>query len=133
MAVKPETTYIGRVHKHLPKHVYHMKNNNPYLGGVPDVWYSANKGDLWVEYKYVPKIPKSVPVRVPALLSKLQTEWLNARREEGRNVAVIVGCSAGGVLLKDGDWEGELSPSHFTALIQSNAELAAWIKEQVAQ
>ena len=133
MAVKPETTYIGRVHKHLPKMVYRMKNNNPYLGGVPDVWYSAGKSDLWVEYKYIPKLPKSVPIRVPELLSSLQMQWLNDRRKEGRNVAVIIGCPSGGVLLRDYEWQNELTSSVYSALIKSNAELATWIKEQVSE
>ena len=47
MAAKPETTYIGRIHKLLPKSVYYMKNHNVYTGGVPDVWYSGIGGDLW--------------------------------------------------------------------------------------
>jgi len=132
MAVKPETTYIGRVHKHLPKQVYRMKNNNPYMGGIPDVWYSAQAGDLWAEYKYLPKIPQRVNVRPTELLSKLQQEWLNDRYEEGRNVAVIIGCPSGGVLLRDKAWMNELSPLKFTSLIKSNADLATWIKEQVS-
>lgn len=131
MAVKPETSFIGRVHKHLPKTVYHMKNNNPYLGGIPDIWYSGDKGDLWVEMKYLPKLPKSVPIRVPDLLSKLQTQWLDDRRREGRNVAVIVGCPDGGVLLTDYAWKNELTVTDYSALIKSNAELADWIKGQV--
>lgn len=133
MAVKPETTYTNKLKKLLPKPIYVMKNNNPYLGGVPDLWISSTKGDLWVEMKYLPKLPKSVPIRVPELLSSLQMQWLNDRRKEGRNVAVIIGCPSGGVLLRDYEWQNELTSSVYSTLIKSNAELATWIKEQVSE
>jgi hypothetical protein len=53
---KPETTFIQSIHRHLPKEVYREKMANPYRGGTPDVWYSGYKSDLWVEYKFIPKL-----------------------------------------------------------------------------
>jgi hypothetical protein len=35
-----------------------MKNNNPYNSGIPDVWYSADLSDMWVEYKFLPSVPQ---------------------------------------------------------------------------
>ena len=133
MAAKPETTFIAGVHKKLDKRVYHMKNNNAYTGGIPDVWYSGRGGDLWVEYKYLPRTPgpRSHGVDPMKLLSPLQQAWLRGRRMENRNVAVIIGCPDGGVVLTDRTWELELTVKQFTSLIRSKEELAEWILEQV--
>lgn len=131
MAAKPETTYIGKLHKKLPKSVYRMKNHNLYTGGIPDCYYSGSKADLWIEYKFVPKLPIKVPLRITELLSALQTEWLKDRHSEGRNLAVIIGCPGGGILLRNREWETDIPVSHLKSLIRSNDDLAEWIKGQV--
>lgn len=101
MARKPENQFIAGVHKYLPD-VYFEKMNNPYRGGTADVWYSGVHGDLWIEYKYLPKVP-SRGLIVPDL-SELQKRWIANRRAEGRRVHVVVGCPAGGVwFLSDSD------------------------------
>lgn len=133
MATTPENKFIGRVHKQLDKicSVYHMKNHNQYIGGIPDVWYSGKSGDLWIEYKYVDPLPVKVPIRPASLLSTLQIDWLKARHTEGRNVAVVIGCKDGGVILHYGEWVAEIPVQQFKALIKSVSDLAEWIKEQV--
>lgn len=97
---------------------------NPYRGGTADMWYSARKQDLWSEYKFVPKIPRT---GVAADLTQLQLKWLNNRHAEGRNVAVIIGCPRGGVLLRDGAWEQRLAKADFENKLLSREELARWI------
>lgn len=131
MAAKPETNFTNRLRKKLPKSIYVMKNNNGFVGGIPDLWVSGSKNDLWIEAKYVDPLPVNVPVRVNKLLSALQLEWLNARCKEGRNVCVMVGCKGGGVLLRQYAWDAEIPVSHFKSLIRSDADLAEWIREQV--
>lgn len=108
-----------------------MKNNNPFMGGVPDFWYSAANDDLWVEFKYIPRLPQRGVISPAKLLSALQTAWLNGRYVEGRKVAVIIGCPAGGVVLTERQWENDLSAQEYNALILSKTDLAAWIKNQV--
>ncbi len=125
MSCKPENTFRVSVHSHLPRDLYHVKMNNPFSGGIPDDYYSGSKTDLWIEYKFIPKI-------TPALcalpdLSALQLDWLNGRYEEGRNVAVIVGCKEGGVLYRDKEWETLKAPDEFKQLLQSRVQLARWI------
>lgn len=112
-----------------------MKNNNDYTSGVPDLWFSGPKADLWVEMKFVQKLPKTVPLRPYDLLSKLQEKWLRDRYEEGRNVAVIIGCKRStrleGFILTDLMWERDIPTQDFDALIVSKSELVSFIKEQV--
>lgn len=131
MSAKPETTFINGLHKKLPRSVYHMKNNNPYTGGIPDCYYSGQSGDLWIEFKYLPTMPVRADVHPAKLLSALQMEWLNGRYAEGRNVAVIIGAPKGGVLLVDRAWEMSLSPQLFGSLIRSKDDLIEWILTQV--
>ena len=129
MSAKPEGTFTRGVHKYLPSTVYSVKNNNPYTGGLPDCWYSGNAADLWVEYKFIPKVPVESDI-VPDL-SALQAEWLRCRHKEGRNVAVIVGCPDGGVILRDLKWEKPIPRAEFVRSIKTRAELAAWIHNEV--
>lgn len=131
MSAKPETTFINALHRKLPTSVYHMKNNNPYTGGIPDCWYSGQSGDVWVEYKFLPTMPVRADVHPAKLLGALQMEWLNGRYAEGRNVAVIIGAPKGGVLLVDRAWEMSLSPQLFASLIRSKDALIEWILTQV--
>ena len=103
-----------------------MKNNNPYVGGIPDCWYSGSRRDLWIEYKYLAvKIPKA---KVVPDLSKLQLRWLNARHAEGRNVLVIVGFKDGGVKFNTPEeWENGLDPCLFLERAASRKDLATYI------
>lgn len=132
MAVKPESTFIAGVHKHLPAAVYRMKTNNPYVAGIPDCYYSGIGGDLWVEYKFVPKIPKNGTVKIA--LSALQRRWIEGRATEGRNVAVIVGSPEGAMIFDDGAFvPDEMIAGHFRIGMVATKEVALWITEQTTK
>lgn len=135
MAAKPETNFSNAVRASLPDGIYSMKNSNDYTSGIPDLWFSGKGGDLWVEMKFVPKLPKRVPIRPYELLSHLQRKWLRERYEEGRNVAVIIGCKRKsrleGIVLRDLAWEKDIAPEDYDALILSKSKLASFIQEQV--
>jgi hypothetical protein len=120
---KPETSFYQALHRHLPRGLYHEKMHNPYHGGTWDVWYSGAR-DLWVEYKHV-LLPVRPATLVPIALSALQLEWGRARYAEGRNLAVIVGCREGGVLLRDLAWEQALTCAAFRARLLTRPALAA--------
>ena len=114
----PENTFIASVHRYLPDAVYRMKNHNQYNGGIPDVWYSGSKADLWIEYKFI-TLPKKDDTLIDLtstknpILSNLQQQWLAERHKEGRNVAVIVGSKLGGVWMPKLDWSVTLSTYSF--------------------
>lgn len=129
MASKPETTFTQSIHRHLKGKVYFEKMHNPYRGGTPDVWYSGIEGDLWTEYKWLPRIPRSAEIK--ADLSPLQLQWLRRRHADGRNVAVVVGCPEGAVVFRDLDWEQGISPAEFRARLISRPQAAEWIISQV--
>lgn len=124
MSSKPETTFIQSIHRHLPKEVYREKMANPYRGGTPDVWYSGYKNDLWVEYKFIPKLAVRVPNKIE--VSELQRLWLEARQSEGRNVAVIVGHPGGGMVLFV-PFTREINTDVILANTLTRTQLADWI------
>ena len=139
MASKPETSFSLSVHRHLPplKELYREKMNNPYHGGTADWWYSGQRQDLWLEHKFLPRLPQkgnvwlcNPNVKQP-ILSRLQQDWLNSRYKEGRNVGVLVGCPLGGVILRDLSWEDEIPVSLFRSLILSRQSIADWIVREV--
>lgn len=135
MAAKPETNFSNAIRKALPNTIYSMKNNNQYVAGVPDLWMSGAKGDIWVEMKFVPKLPSRAPLRPSSLLSELQKEWLNTRHKEGRNVCVIIGCKRSreieGIILTQMEWMDDISVNDLSGLIRSKKEIAAWLEGQV--
>jgi len=78
--------------------------HNAYRRGAADTWYSGFAGDLWVEYKFVRKLPVRAPLRIYKLLEPLQLRWLNARYDEGRHVAVVLGVEAYAYIFEDRAW-----------------------------
>ena len=126
MSRGPETTFIQSVHRHLPKDVYRMKNHNEFNGGIADCWYDGSAADLWVEYKFI-VVPKRDTTLVTVDLSPLQREWLRDRAKNGRNVAVVVGCKAGGVWLNAPGWDENLTAAEFRRFCLSRQEIAARI------
>jgi hypothetical protein len=126
--MKPENQFIQSIHRKL-RNTYFEKNNNPYRSGTADVWYSGNRGDLWVEYKYIERIPRSSAI-LPDLTPR-QRRWLNNRHDEGRNIAVILGTPDGGVIYRNKDWIKPLSDEQMIQNLVTRTEISRWIYEQV--
>lgn len=130
---KPETSFRLKIEKNLParNRPYREKMANPYRGGTADSWYSGDLGDLWVEYKFLPSVPQRGVVNAKRIgLTALQLDWLKGRYEEGRNVCVIVGTPAGGVIMRDIEWDTEMSVDFFRSKLITISDLARWIAQQ---
>lgn len=131
MASKPETNFRLKIERRLPRKLHREKMNNPYRGGTADSWYSGDAGDLWVEYKFLPQVPQRGIIDAKRLgLTALQQQWLRGRHEEGRNVAVICGTSAGGVIMRDLEWEAGLTVDLFNGRTVKIDSLSYWIEQQ---
>ena len=128
MPTKPENRFIGSINRLLPN-TYAEKMNNPWRAGTADVWYSGNRGDLWVEYKFIERIPRSKEI-LPDLTPR-QRRWLNDRFDEGRNVVVVLGTPTGGVIYRNKEWTRPLRSEELSKLVVPKAEIARWIYEQV--
>jgi hypothetical protein len=127
---KPETRFYSAVHKLLPSNLHREKMNNPYRGGTADVWYSGNLDDLWVEYKWLAKLPKRALVRLDALLSPLQQQWLMGRHEEGRNIVVILGSPEGAWVFEGASWRQPLDPDAIRTFGLTKRQVADYIEKR---
>ena len=96
MARKPESDFIGRVHKHLPSEVYRMKLSAMFNNGIPDCYYEGRYRSLWVEYKYLDKLPVRGDTKVDLKLSALQLQWIGRCNENGSTCLVILGHKSDG-------------------------------------
>ena len=124
MSVKPENAYIKRVHDRLDAAVHREKTHNRFRRGMPDVYYEGTQACLWVEYKWHPTRPHTL--NVAKMCSPLQQRWLRRAANNGRPVAVILGCPFGGVILPQLEWENPLN----TPTLLSLPEIAKWIENQ---
>lgn len=129
-STKPENQFIKSINKYLPR-TYAEKMNNPYRSGTADVWYSGDRGDLWVEYKFIERIPRSLEI-FPDLTPR-QRRWLNNRFDEGRNVAVVLGTPTGGVIYRNKEWLRPLDSETLKGMLLPRDEIARWIHSQVGQ
>jgi hypothetical protein len=127
---QPETRYYTAVHKLLPRIIHREKMHNIYRGGTADVWYSGNLDDLWVEYKWLTKLPKKAPVRLDKLLSPLQLNWLRGRYVEGRNIVVILGSPEGAWVFENLDWEKAIDPTTIREREYTKQNVADYIKKR---
>jgi hypothetical protein len=121
-----EHHFVRSVHRRLPVTVYRWKVADRYTNGIPDAWYSGALGDVWVEYKYLPRTPRSA-FEVP--LTPLQLKWLSEREAEGRNVAVIVGCPKGAAILSAKDCTKKVEVNNWIPI----AEVANWITKKTVR
>ena len=129
--MKPESRFITSVNAKIPKTVHREKMHNVYRGGTFDVWYSGSKADLWIEYKWIPRIPARG--RVVPDMSSLQLQWGKGRSAEGRGVLVVVGCPEGAVMLPfPSQWEAGVTAEEFRRALVTKSTLAAWIHSLTA-
>ena len=135
MAVKPEAQFRSGVHKYLPsKEIVHREAvGSGYSVGTPDQWYDGCAYDLWIEWKYAPKIPKVLNLlnTTTPKLSDHQQNWLERAYRNGRNVCVIVGFPEGGIILSEMAWEQPLPKAVVEEMLFTRKELAEYITEFV--
>ena len=124
-----EHSFIRALHRRLTPAVHKWKINDPGLSGVADAFYSGKGGHLFVEYKWLPALPKRDTTRFLIDLSPAQLLWLGGRYDDNIVVAVIVGFPEGGVLFLDKDWETHYTLADIIPRIQSHKALAEWIQE----
>lgn len=127
-----ETTFWQSLRKKLVPRVYALKLNLRFTAGVPDCWLSGSKDDLWLELKYVQKLPPAVDCT--KLLSERQQDWIRRRYAEGRNVGVLIGSPDGHVYYPCLSWQDQqLTRGRFLELAQSTKEVAEMLIEGLGE
>jgi hypothetical protein len=126
-----ENTFWQSLRKKLHPRIYALKNQAGYVGGIPDVWLSGSKGDLWIENKYLQTVP---PVVDPTkLLSELQQVWLRRRDAEGRSVGVLIGSVDGHLYFPSCSWDSPMTRGAFQMKAKKTPEIAEELIEIVGE
>lgn len=107
MSRKPESRFIDSVHRQIKDESIHIQAmSSMYSNGTPDRYYEGSGGVLWVEYKYLPRVPRD-GFDVAELCSDLQRGWLSRAHGNGVPVRVIVGSLYGGFISEPAAWKWE--------------------------
>ena len=119
-----ESGYTQSIGKKVKDQIYWLKIMMSFNNGVPDVWCSGDKDDLWIEVKYLKAIPKKPTTIIIPKLSALQDKWLTDRYNEGRNVCVVLGSPIGAFIFTDLTWKVGVTRFQLT---MKPKEVAQWI------
>jgi len=87
--------------------------------------YSGPAGVLFVEYKYVPSLPKKATTNIRHSLSELQFQWLE-RMKVSANAALIIGVEDTCIILVD-DFSANICKTRYIEEKQSRKEAANFI------
>jgi hypothetical protein len=106
--------------------MHKWKIHDNYAGGVPDCWYSGPAGNIWVEYKWIAKLPKRDTTLIKPNLSAQQLAWLIKMSGHSISCACIIGSTEGGFLLTtQDDWINGIKKD----TIISNKKVSKWLTE----
>ena len=123
-----EHSFVKSVHRKLPIDLYKWKIHDSYTNGVPDAMYAGDKAILFIEYKYVPALPKIKTTPIKINLSKLQLQWLNNFVDMGHNAVVVVGTEDKNVLiLQNKQWNKPVSKENFLKKAVKPSDLSNFI------
>ena len=119
-----ESQTTAKINRYLPPEVYAWKIHDSYHRGIPDCYYSGPSGDLWIEFKHY---PAGIPGVFKPRLTEHQIQWLNARHDEGRRVAVVVTDAKHALVITDKQWNTRVTRT----TTYTHKELATYIAEKV--
>ena len=105
------------------------KINDPYTGGKPDAYYCGPANDLWIEYKFIPALPKRPTTNINIGLSALQIDWLRCLTGFKRPVWVVVGAPKQAVILTIDEALDGITQAQFIRRALTFRELGSKIKE----
>lgn len=126
-----ENGFWQSLRKKLVPRVYALKLNLRFTAGVPDCWLSGSLEDLWLELKYVQKLP---PIVDPTkLLSTLQQEWLVRRHGEGRHVGVLIGSPDGHLYFPGLSWQSSVSREKWIQSSMTTKQIAEELIEGLGE
>jgi hypothetical protein len=114
--------------------VYAWKIHDNITSGIPDAYFSGPARDLWIEFKFANELPKQINLvtrQGHPCLSHKQTNWLDRRQAEGRNVAVVLSNMQSSIILINGDWHDTIDTT--TQMTLSRQQVAEWITHQATR
>lgn len=135
-----EHSYTRAILKALPAEIHTQSMTSASLNnnGTPDRYIDGPSGDLWVEFKFLPRPPKIL--RPYELLSAHQLRWLK-RRAGNRlqhNALLVVGFKVserramGLVLEHEFEWEQDHRRDDYMPRLMANLEVSNYLQRRVS-
>ena len=125
-----EHSFIKSVHRRLPPEIFKWKIHDTFTGGVPDVMYGGPSGILFVEYKYVPKLPVKDSTLIKTTLAPNQIQWLNRMKDCNQKTAVIIGIEKNAIILAK-SFTANITKEYYNEHRVTIPELCLFINEQI--
>jgi len=135
MGISPETKLTQKIHRQTDKYKNKDNTNSIFkqkmnmmpggISGIPDYYYEANPGMLWIEYKYIPKWEgkRTIPIYK---VTNHQINWLKRSVANKRNCAVIIGDEEGKCLILSNNDIFDV-PDMSQIKLKTTKEVAVWI------
>lgn len=125
-----EHSFVRSIHSKLPKSIYRWKINDSNQMGVADAFYSGPHGFVFVEYKYLPRLPTRNTTIINFGISPAQQLWLRGRHLDNIDIAVIVGSPQGVVVFEGLGWDKTLNRGEIEMLLNPMSYAVTWIQQQ---
>ena len=126
-----EHGFVKSVHSHLSSDVYKWKIRDTYTGGIPDVFYSGPRCMMFIEYKYIKKLPVRSKTNIKCSISPLQHLWLHRMYDQGHKVAVVLGVDHEALIMQYPKvWKEPISKKYFQDNCVPFKQVTTWIEEQ---
>ncbi len=126
-----EHGFIKSVHSHLPSTVYKWKIRDTYTGGIPDVFYAGPQCMMFIEYKYIKKLPVRSKTNIKCNISALQQEWLQRMYNQEHKVAVVLGVGREALIMQYPIvWKEPITKSYFQDNCVPFKQVSKWIEQQ---
>mgnify|MGYP001234107327 CR=1 FL=1 len=125
-----EHGFIKSVHSYLPSTVYKWKIRDTYTGGIPDVFYAGPQCMMFIEYKYVKKLPVRSKTNIKCSISALQQTWLQRMYNQEHKVAVVLGVGREALIMDQGQWCNPITTNSFNKNCVPFKQVAKWIEQQ---
>lgn len=113
-----EGTFKNYINRKISRVVHRqsMTYGSLSANGTPDMYYDGPGAVLWVEYKYIPHMPRDglvggVDDKKRGCYSTKQFQWMERRHHRGRNVLGIVGLPNRTAVIQytPGEWKEKSS------------------------
>lgn len=124
-----EHSFIKSVHRKLPPEIFKWKIHDTFTGGVPDALYAGSKSILFIEYKYIKKLPAKDTTLIKTSLSPLQIIWLE-RMNQSASSALIIG-SPDNIYITTSDFANPICKSEFMKHKTSIDDVITFISKSV--
>jgi hypothetical protein len=85
---------------------------------------------MFIEYKYVKKLPVRSKTNIKCNISALQQHWLQRMHTQGHKVAVVLGVDREALIMDQSEWCNPITAHDFKQSCVPFKHVSKWIEQQ---